>query len=233
MHLLYLDESGTVSDPGQKFFILAGLSVFERSTHWLERDLDEIAKRFVRGADTSRDIELHGSPMRTGQKVWRGFPVADRLQAIKDALSLIQTHCPRDVRIFAVALNKENHSGQDIAEVAFTQACSRFDQFLMRLYRSKNDAQRGLIVFDKSNAENRIQTLARDFKYEGHTFGVTRNYAEVPVFLDSRASRLIQLADLIAYAMSRHFEHQDSQFYDIIKNCFDAEGGVTHGLYSR
>ena len=171
--------------------------------------------------------------MRTGQKIWRGFPVAERLQAIKDALSLIQRHYPRDVRIFAIALEKQNHSGQDIAEIAFTQACSRFDQFLMRLYRSKNDPQRGLIVFDKSKAENRIQSLAREFKHSGHSFGVTRNYAEVPVFLDSRASRLIQLADLVSYAVARYFEHQDSQFYDIIKNCFDAEGGVTHGLYSR
>jgi hypothetical protein len=46
MHLLYLDESGSVADPNQNHFILAGLSVFERKTHWIEQELNNIAKRF-------------------------------------------------------------------------------------------------------------------------------------------------------------------------------------------
>ncbi len=159
--------------------------------------------------------------------------MASRLQAIKDALTLIPRHYPRDVRLFAAALCKQNFSGQDIAHEAFTQLCSRFDLFLMRIYRVKSEKQRGLIIFDKSSTEARIQTLAREFKYSGHQYGVIRNYAEVPVFLDSKASRLIQLADLIAFAIFRHFEHNDSQFFEIIEHCFDADGGVVHGFYHR
>jgi hypothetical protein len=53
------------------------------------------------------------------------------------------------------------------------------------------------------------------------------------VFLDSKASRLIQLADLVAYALFRHFEHDDSNYYDVISSCFDRDGPVTHGLYIR
>ncbi len=45
MHLLYADESGTIGDPTERFFIFAGLSVFEREPHWLEKDLDRIAAR--------------------------------------------------------------------------------------------------------------------------------------------------------------------------------------------
>jgi hypothetical protein len=101
------------------------------------------------------------------------------------------------------------------------------------LYRDKGEKQRGLILFDKSSTERRIQTLARDFKHGGHSFGVTRNYAEVPVFLDSLASRLIQLADLVAYAIFRQYEHGDSTYFDACLQCFDAEGGVVHGLYIR
>ena len=233
MHLLYLDESGSVADPQQRHFVLGGLSIFERSTHWIEKELNQIALRFARDPNCPYDVELHGSPMRTGRDGWDAHHVPDRIQAIKDALSTLQRHHPRDIRLFAAVLEKQHFSGQDIAEVAFTQICSRFDQFLMRLYRSKNDKQRGLIILDKSNTEARIQTLARDFKYTGHQYGVTRNYVEVPVFLDSKASRLIQLADLVAYAAFRHFEHNDSQYFEIIENCFDAEGGVIHGLYQR
>ena len=75
--------------------------------------------------------------------------------------------------------------------------------------------------------------MLREFKYSGHTWGQTKNYAEVPVFLDSKASRLIQLADIVAYAIFRNFEHNDPRWFDIIKQCFDAEGGVTHGLYIK
>lgn len=233
MHLLYLDESGSVADPQQTHYVLAGFSIFERTTHWTEQELNQIAQRFSSRPETASEIELHGSPMRQGRDGWDIFPVPARIAAIQDALAVLCRHHPRDIRLFAAVLDKSNFAGQDIAEVAFTQVCSRFDHFLMRLYRSKSDAQRGLILFDKSNTEARIQSLAREFKYQGHLFGVTRNYAEVPVFLDSKASRLIQLADLIAYAVFRHFERQDSQFFTTIQNCFDAEGGVIHGLYHR
>jgi hypothetical protein len=77
------------------------------------------------------------------------------------------------------------------------------------------------------------QALAKEFKSSGHSFGKTRNYAEVPVFIDSEASRLIQLADLVSYAIFRHFEFNDSRFYDVISGCFDSDGGVVHGLYCK
>jgi hypothetical protein len=46
MHLLYMDESGAVSDPSQRYFILAGVSVFERKTHWIEQTLIRLALIF-------------------------------------------------------------------------------------------------------------------------------------------------------------------------------------------
>jgi hypothetical protein len=231
MYLLYADESGSLGDPTERYFVLAGVSVFEREPHWLEKDLEEIAKRF--DANEPESIELHGSPMRAGKGRWRHFPKADREQAIVDALShgVCQRH-PGQVRLFAAVLEKKNFSGQDIAQVAFEQLSSRFDQFLGRLHQ-KGNTQRGLILFDKSSTEKRIQTLAKEFKTAGHSFGRTRNYAEVPVFIDSEASRLIQLADLVAYAIFRKFEFNDGKYYDVIAECFDSDGGVVHGFYNR
>ena len=232
MHLLYADESGSIGDPEQKYFVLAGVSVFERETHWIEREINNIAARF--SPHNPHAIELHGSPMRTGRDGWDRHSQDDRHEAIINALKIgVCDRYPRQVRIFAAVLEKNNLAGQDIAEVAFEQLSSRFDQFLGRLYKQKQDTQRGLILFDKSSTELRIQTLAREFKYSGHTFGVTRNYAEVPVFIDSRASRLIQLADLVAYAIFRKFEHGDERYFKTIEKCFDSEGGVVHGLYIR
>lgn len=232
MHLFYVDESGSVADPSQKYFVLAGVAIFERKTHWVEQDLNAIATKF--DAVTPHNIELHGSPMRSGRDGWKAHPLADRLAAIKDALQHgVANHHPKGVRLFGAVVNKTALAGGDPVVHAFEQITSRFDMFLRRLYAKHNDPQRGIMVFDKSTTEQRIQTLARDFKYTGHSWGTTQSYAEVPLFLDSKASRLIQLADLVAYALFRNYEHGDSSFYDVIKDSFDAEGGVKHGLYVK
>jgi len=61
------------------------------------------------------------------------------------------------------------------------------------------------------------------FVLAGFSVGERRGY------LDSRASRLIQLADLVAYAVFRHCDAGDSRFFDVIRRDFDAEGGIVHG----
>ncbi|MGN6231165.1 MAG: DUF3800 domain-containing protein [Trinickia sp.] len=44
-----------------------------------------------------------------------------------------------------------------------------------------------------------------------------RNLAEVPLFLDSKASRLIQMADIVAYWIFRYFQSGDSRGFEVIR----------------
>ncbi len=229
MHLLYCDESGSPKDPKQRHFILAGLSIFERQGYWISSELDKIAERF-NPADPG-SVELHGSPMLGGKGLWRQFPRDARAKAIADALTVLCKSNPSN-RIFVCAINKARVSPGDPVLVSFEQLASRFDQYLMRLHKSK-DTQRGLIIFDKSTYESTLQNLATDFRTYGHTWGVIRNLAEVPLFLDSKASRLTQLADLIAYSAFRKYEIGDDSFFSIVQNRIDSNGGIQHGLYER
>ena len=229
MHLFYADESGSVGDANQSFFVLAGFSVFERQGYWISQELDKIAAPFNLADPLS--VELHGSPMMSGKGLWRRFPKEARINALEQSLRIIAESHPSN-RIFAVAVKKATISPQDPITYAFEQLASRFDYYLQRLHRN-GDTQRGIIVFDKSTYETTIQALATDFRTVGHTWGVIRNLAEVPLFLESKASRLIQVADIIAYAIFRHFEHNDSRFFSIIQDRFDAEGGIVHGLHVR
>ena len=230
MHLLYLDESGSAVGSSQQYFVLAGVCAFERATHWIEQKLNAIAERFE--PLDGESVELHGSPMRSGRDGWKRFALHDRLQAIKDALhDGIAEQPSGSVRLFGAVVGKASLDGHDAVDLAFEQLARRFDLFLQRCYRKRGDAQRGMILFDKSSTELRIQKLAREFKYIGHTYGKTRNYAEVPMFLDSRASRLIQLADLVAFALFRYHEYGDPKFYELIKHRFDCDGGIEHGLF--
>lgn len=130
MHLLYVDDSGHPDDPSQEWFVLAGVSLFERQGHWLSEGLDEIAARFNPAQPAA--VELHGAAMRNS-KEWRIHPPADRIRAIQDSLQLL-ANSHKSNRVFAVAVKKGAVSPRDPVEYAFEQLASRFDKYLRRLH---------------------------------------------------------------------------------------------------
>jgi hypothetical protein len=177
----------------------------------------------------SGQVELHASAMRNAQE-WKAFAPAERILAIRDALEVVN-NSHKSTRLFAAAIQRQSVDG-DAVEYAFEQIASRFDQYLLRLHR-QGDTQRGLMLFDRKTGERKLQTLATDFRRIGHSWGTLANLAEVPVFMDSKASRLIQLADLIAYAVYRNFQAGDDTFFKLIERRFDYANGVQHGLHVR
>jgi len=232
MHILYVDDSGDVENPNERYFVLGGIAIFERGIYHQILAADECVAGFGLGDPT--EIELHGSPMYSGRGgVWRAVRERTRReQMIKDALSVVSS--ARSVRLFAVALDKTAVGAEDPIELAFEELCNRFNRFLQRTNnRSSTESHRGLIVMDESKHERPLQALARHFRVNGGRWGRFRNLAEVPFFVDSRASRLVQLADLVAYATWRRYEHSDGRFFDPIISKFDADGGVIHGLVHR
>jgi len=96
--------------------------------------------------------------------------------------------------------------------------------------RASDEAQRGLMILDESTKETTLQRLAIDFRTTGHSYGILRNLVEVPLFVDSRATRLVQLADLVAYATFRFVERNDCRFFDVFKHRFHTVSGIVHGL---
>lgn len=223
--MLYLDDSGSVGNASDRHIVLAGLAVFERQPHWLSGRLDEIANRVW--PDNPSGLEFRGVDILGGRRQWRGVQRADRIEAYRSALGAIRDN--RNARLFGAAIHKAALSPDDPMEYAFEQICNRFDRYMGRLHK-QGDTQRGIIILDESTYETSLQTLARDFRLDGHRWGQLHNLSEVPLFVDSRATRMIQYADLIAHAVRRYFENGDSAYFDIISSKFDALGGVVHGL---
>ena len=85
MYLLYLDDAGKIDDPTQQYAVLAGISVFERATHWVAQEMDSIAQKYF----PAHSIEFHGSPMRSGSGMWRRINKEARFSAIKECLNII------------------------------------------------------------------------------------------------------------------------------------------------
>ena len=107
-------------------------------------------------------------------------------------------------RAFACVVHKPSFPNRDPMEVAFEDLCSRFDRYLGRL-RASGDDQRGLVILDNSAYETTLQQMSVEFRTLGTRWGVIRRLADTPLFVDSRASRVIQLAEHVAYAVFRRY----------------------------
>lgn len=232
MHLLYVDDSGSVGNPDETHFILGGVAIFERGLYHVIKALDDVVEGFKLGGNP-HDIELHGTDMYGGRtNPWRSLKRDDRERMIKAALNIVAGQ-KSAVRLFGVAVNKAHIAPRDPVEYAFEEICNRFNLFLRRINNrdgKSGEAQRGLVIMDETHHEQPLQALARHFRVNGSRWGAFRNLAEVPLFVDSRASRGVQFADLVAYALWRKYEIQDGRFFDSIVPYFDNEGGVIHGL---
>ncbi|AKK25086.1 DUF3800 domain-containing protein [Pandoraea oxalativorans] len=231
MYLTYLDESGSPGDLNTPFFVLTGVSVFERQTHWLERELDAIAEPFERRA--GRELKLHAAPMKAGKEGWELFSSSERAQAAADVVRVLVNTRPK-LNVFAAVVEQSQmlHT-VDILPYCYEVLASKFDDYLALKYQRERDPQRGLFVLDQKRAteEKAMQSLHHTFKHVGHATGKLRNFAEVPMFVDSTSTRLIQLADSIAYWIFRHYARLDNWAWPTIQPCFASLGNGRTGLH--
>jgi hypothetical protein len=230
MYLLYLDDSGSAGNQNESHLVLAGLAIFERQVHWLATELEALAHKLAPA--NPDDVEFRASDIFNHRKPpWNDLTKEDCREAIKDVLRIVARSHP-STRAFACAVHKKSFPNTDPMELAFEELCNRFDLLLKRLHAAE-DTQRGLIVLDKSSYETSLQHLTRKFRSLGTRWGVLKNLADTPLFVESTASRAVQIADHIAYAVYRRYEGGDAQFFDIIASRFDQDDGSVHGLVHK
>ena len=225
MFLLYVDESGDPPNMNEQHFVLGGVALFERQTYWLNQQLDILQEQYF----PSQYVEFHAREIHSHDKPpWNTLPSRVRREIMSALLRTIaESH--QSVSLFGIALEKVPRGGRDPVARAFEELCNRFDLFLRRLH-AKGNTQRGLIIFDKTRYETRLQTLLGQYRTAGTQFGRVINFADVPFFADSKSTRLLQVADLVAYAIFRRYERGDTQYLDKIVSRFDTENDVIHGL---
>lgn len=227
MHLLYLDDAGSTANSNEEYFVLAGVSVFEAQTNWFTQELDRLAQS-IDAANPSQ-VEFHASEIFSRRTApWDSMSREDAQGVIKAVLQVLAKSYDSG-RVFACAVHKASYPDRDPVELAFEDLCSRFNLYLSRL-RASGDRQQGLLILDKSTYETTLQKLARNFQTIGTQWGVIRNLADTPFFVDSHASRLVQLADHVAYSTFRRYNARDTQYFDIFASKFDSADGVVHGL---
>ncbi|MEW6186043.1 MAG: DUF3800 domain-containing protein [Thermodesulfobacteriota bacterium] len=229
MYIFYLDDSGSVPNLQEQNLVLGGISVYERHTYWFTQQLDTLASQI--DSSNPQGIEFHASEIFSGRiPPWDRFPKKDdRINIIKNVLKIVRNSFQQN-NAFACVIHKPSYPTRDPMEMAFEDLCSRFNLHLSRLYASTKQKEKGLIVLDESSYETSLQKMATGFRCSGTRWGNLRDLAEVPLFANSKASRLIQVADHIAYAVFRRYESGDTSYLDLILSKFDSANGILHGL---
>ena len=228
MYLLYLDESGNENDPSDRYFVLAGLALFERQTYYLHERLDRVQEKYF---PNRPPIPFHASAIRAGRKIWRSVGEEKRQEVLDDVISAITAADYSGLRLYAAAIEKDSETyGEDAVEAATEQVCKRFDTFLARRYHEHDDPQRGLLIFSEGRFDARAKLWVRGFRRRGTQWGSLNNLADIPYFAPMRESRLLQAADFIAHATWLLYERRDPALIRKLLGHFDLHEGVIHGL---
>jgi hypothetical protein len=226
MYLLYVDESGNPDGKEDKYFVLGGIALYERRPYFLNDEVNKLEAEFFPDLPPG-SIEFHAQAiMSHSEEPWKSLPSTKRW-AILERLCQIITN--NEVTLFGVAIERE--IVDDPVTLAFEEISNRFDRFLTRKETVEGKMNRGLAIFDKSRYESRLQTLLTEYRSTGTRFGgKLRNFADVPLFADSKSTRLLQLADLVAYSVYRRYERADTKLLDKIVGRFLTEDGAIHGI---
>jgi hypothetical protein len=127
------------------------------------------------------DVEFHASTIFSRREdPWKHLSVDEARGALKSVLNVVSASY-NSTRLFACAIDKRDYPGHDVVEMAFEDLCKRFDMFLGRR-KSAGDAQRGMIILDKTTRETSLQKLSREFPQGRYKMGRSQKYSRHTVF---------------------------------------------------
>ncbi len=226
LHIVYVDESGTHSEA--RYFVVAGLAVFERETYYLAQALDQLQVRFFPGVN--EPIAFHAAPLRAPKEhlepPWDTLTNGQRRELLTAVYGVL---AESRAKVFAVAMEKAGLEG-DPYRRGFEEIVNRFDRMLWRTARDRGEQQRGLVVMAESSFRENLEVFARKIWTQGHRWGEIHNMADIPYFAPARSTRLLQLADFTANAVFGRYENGYTRDFDRIASRFDQDEGRIHGL---
>jgi hypothetical protein len=121
-------------------------------------------------------------------------------------------------RLFAECIDKLHfdpvRTGRSVDEQAFEQIVSRFEQYVRSTDEPSRDKRYGLLVHDNNQTVARKHTaMMRRFHQQGTLWTKVERLIETPLFVDSSLTRMVQIADLCAYALRRYLENQEADLF--------------------
>jgi Protein of unknown function (DUF3800) len=244
VYLLYLDESGTHA--GSPVFVLAGLALHEHDAWYLQRSLTAVLQAKLPPGFHERDFELHAAEIKEPRRLrlrkrkkpkppspWEKIGAATRFSILRETYKNISEFPCQDATYPPAAFGAVVERGYaDREERAYEEVLHRFDEMLTRQASALGVRQRGIVIHDKRNVERDIQGWAEKWRRVAGRIGILHYLSDVPFFADSKATRLLQAADFVSWAVWRYFglSSVDAEWITPLWHHFDGSDGQMHGL---
>lgn len=104
---------------------------------------------------------------------------------------------------------------------ALEQVTTRFNTYLKR---QQNADSMGILVHDQHQAESlKLTRIFRDWHDTGTAFTSIPFIAETPLFVDSSLTLMIQVADLVSYAIRRFCDRGEVDLFDRVYPRFERD----------
>lgn len=249
MYLLFLDESGTHGNA--KVFVLAGIALHERDApHFARRIERDLTYRLAPAGLDASNFELHATRVKAGHEEWVVVPPALRATILGSTYRAIATYGCLDQRYpYSLIGAVVDRRLGDFENRAYELVLNKFDDLLDRRSRRGRDRQNGLVIHDRRvvntvasgapagtsvSVERLIQEWTRNWQEVAGRVGQLHNFAEVPLFADSRASRLVQVADFTCWGLWRYYSrrHRDERWIRSLWTHFGTgEGTMPHLIH--
>jgi len=220
MYLFYLDESG---DPDgwndRDNFILAGVAVHEGQVRKLSQAFDCVQRRFF--PDIEVPVEFHAYDIHRGKRRFRSQPSETRDALLAEGYNVIARAGFPNLIVFVTAIHVTAATNAfQVLRDCLGDICQRFNAFLARQHNAGHP-DKGLLIMDASGRDLRIREIMAEFERAGTPHGYLENIVDVPYFGDSHHTRMLQTADLVAFAAHRYFNHGDDRYLNWILDRVD------------
>jgi len=137
-------------------------------------------------------------------------------------------------RLFAESIDKTHYNtartAKTIDEQAFEQIVTRFEKYLSNM-SNRRKKYYGLLIHDNNQTIAKKHTdRMKYFHQVGTLWTEIDNIIETPLFVDSKLTSTVQLADLCAYAIRRYLENGEEWLFNHIIKRADRKGPVMVGV---
>lgn len=227
MHILFIDESGSVPPPdkiGGVHFVLGGIVIPTGVWHNVKKDLDCIKSHYgVFGEIKWRFFSPHN---QSDANTLRHLDWETKHRLREDILGIIAKY--KSIKLIgSYSVLKEAYQKDYINDehklywLCYKVLVERFHYYLQDKSRDIGQTINGLVVCDhrERSQDARLRALhdemVNDERFSG---GHDKYLIETLFFVPSELSVGIQLADMVAGSIFRKLEKKDDRFFEIIKD---------------